>query len=105
MSRLRGRVEALEKSTGSHRPVFVARYRPDGSLDPLPDGEVYAEHVALMPASSATLADWMRDYAEPAKRLPAAELGDAMKVIHARAKAELQKVIVSSRRRGGLAGA
>lgn len=63
MKSLESRINALEQLRPAPNVVFVAGYLPDGSLEPLLPGQVYARQVALIAAPCATTAEWLKRYA------------------------------------------
>ena len=96
MSKLLSRIENLERTIGDRRFRHVAHFRADGSLVPLPPGEKYGRHVALMPEVCATPEEWQKLYAPRA--------GEDWKTALARHQATLARAnteLVLSRLRDG----
>lgn len=93
MRSLEARIAALEQLTPAPGIAFVANYRPDGTLRPLPRGKAYGRQVALMPAAPPTVEEWVRLYVGR----PWHEL----KAIQDRAQSALEELTKSSRFAGG----
>lgn len=64
MKSLEARVAALEHLRPAPNIIFVARYRPDGTIVPLQKGTQYGARVALIPERCASSAEWLERYTQ-----------------------------------------
>jgi len=62
MRSLEARISTLEQRKPAPNVVFVAMYRPGGSLLSLGDRQVYGRRVALLAEPSRTVEEWTERY-------------------------------------------